>query len=76
MELEEILRYTFEFLNGDTQGPNRRSLANLAMTCRTFSDLLSPALKTCGLLAVASSFRVSVYQRMHWRRETTGRRDV
>jgi hypothetical protein len=33
LELEEIVLYIFEFLNGD---PDVRSLANLAVTCRTF----------------------------------------
>jgi hypothetical protein len=36
LELEEILLYIFEFLNGDPEGPDLRSLANLAVTCCTF----------------------------------------
>jgi hypothetical protein len=44
LEIEEILRCIFEFVYGDPLlQPKRRSLANLAITCRTF---LRPALET------------------------------
>jgi hypothetical protein len=42
LEIEEILRYILEFLYGDPSGQNRRSLVNLAITCRNF---LRPALE-------------------------------
>ena len=46
LQIEEILRCIFEFVYGDRHikcHPKRRSLANLAISCRTF---LRPALET------------------------------
>jgi hypothetical protein len=42
LQIEDILRYVFRFLIEDPPGPQQRSLANLAITCRTF---LLPALE-------------------------------
>ena len=37
LQIDEILRSIFEFLKEDPQGPQRRTLVNLAITCHTFS---------------------------------------
>ena len=42
LEIEEVLRYILEFLYGNPHEPDRQSIVNLAITCRTF---LRPSLE-------------------------------